>query len=459
MKTLRQCNKPLLLGMLLASTALANAQVTLLHSLYDTTYDYTRVYRLGWSVAAEGNLIAVGAPCDDTPRTIIFDATTGSLKHMLISPSPLLSRGFGRSVAISGSRIVVGAFLGNSGAIDSGNVFVYDLAKSVPTTPVMTLTNPSPEVADYFGFTVAISGNRIAVGAIADDTGAEGAGSVYVYDLASPVGAPPVYTLTNPSPATSEQFGNGLAIHDTLLVIGGYNDENAYVYDLAGATPTVPMFPLRNPGRGLYADQFGSAMAISGTRAVIGSWGDDTTMSDAGVAYIYDLAGANPAVPSITLTNPSPAPRSYFGYSVSISGTRVVVGTLLAQRAYVYELTSATPTIPVATLVSPSPAAEEFGFAVAVAGTTVVVGTPSDSTRLFRSGAAYLFGPNPTLSISRPTPAFARIAWTPTTSSGFVLQYRDGFGPGTWLNAPSGPTNPITVPAMNVSRYYRLYRP
>ena len=50
---------------------------------------------------------------------------------------------------------------------------------------VIALNNPSPADSDYFGYAVAISGTRVLVGAAYDNTGATDNGSAYVYDLSS----------------------------------------------------------------------------------------------------------------------------------------------------------------------------------------------------------------------------------------------------------------------------------
>jgi hypothetical protein len=97
------------------------------------------------------------------------------------------------------------------------------------------------------------------------------------------------------------------------------------VYDLASGTPTVPVATLTNPSPAL-SDYFGSSVAISGTRVVVGAYGDDAGAANAGSAYVYDLSSGTPTVPIATLTNPSPAGNDYFGYSVAISGTRVPWG-------------------------------------------------------------------------------------------------------------------------------------
>ena len=50
------------------------------------------------------------------------------------------------------------------------------------------------------------------------------------------------------------------------------------------------------------------------------------------------------------------------------------------------------------------------------------------------------------------------VSWPPATP-GFVLQQSSALAPMDWQNAPSGVTNPITIPANAASRYYRLLKP
>lgn len=67
--------------------------------------------------------------------------------------------------------------------------------------------------------------------------------------------------------------------------------------------------------------------------------------------------------------------------------------------------------------------------------------------------AGSISGP-PTLFITR-SGANAIISWTPG-SLGFVLQGNGGLSPAGWADAPSGSTNPATVPAAGAARFYRL---
>lgn len=64
----------------------------------------------------------------------------------------------------------------------------------------------------------------------------------------------------------------------------------------------------------------------------------------------------------------------------------------------------------------------------------------------------------PILTITLSTPGTAVISWTPV-STNWVLQERVSLISGGWSNAPSGPTNPVVVPATVPIKFYRLLSP
>ena len=131
-------------------------------------------------------------------------------------------------------------------------------------TLLHTLNNPTPSYGDGFGYGVAISGSTIVVGAVLDDTGATHAGSAYVFDATS--GAL-LRTLDNPSPARDEYFGASVAISGTTIVVGAPGADRAYLFD---ATTGALLRTLNNPtpvNRGY----FGGSVAISGSTIVVGA--------------------------------------------------------------------------------------------------------------------------------------------------------------------------------------------
>ena len=409
-----------------ASAHAAPAPFTLLHRLFDPGTNAQEGTLQGTSVAADGNLAVIGAPqayagAERAGVVKVYNAATGALLHTLYNPSPAPSEYFGMTVAVSGMRIVVGASFHSSSAMWEGAAYVYDLAGATPTVPVLTLTNPSPAFDSRFGSSVAISGSRVVVGASTDDTGAMDTGIAYVFDLGTGTPAVPFLTLTNPSPAPSEGFGGTVAISGTRVVVGAPAESSAiglagaaYVYDLAGATPGLPALILTNPIPE-YFGLFGFSVAISGTRVAVGASLVDVLelgAMDAGRAYVFDLANANPTMPMVTLNNPSPLPNDNFGSSIALSGNRVVVGGNRAGRAYVYDLAGATPSLPTFTLNNPTPGfGDWYGFAVALSGNRAVIGDYGDSTLAHEAGSTYVYelsGPMPTVpsfTLNHPLPA------------------------------------------------------
>jgi len=370
--------------------------------------------KLGFAVGIWGDRVVAGVPSDDggainAGSVAVFDlaGVTPSVPIQLLSHgSPSAQDAFGAAVSISGQRMVVGAPRNSSGAASSGIAYVFDLAAANPTRAAWTFLPPEPGNGDEMGTSVAISGNWVAVGvSFADRDDVTDAGVVYVYDLSSATPTVPVAEIKNPEPQGSDRFGNAVALSGSRLLVGAKLDDalalnsgSAYVYDLAGATPTVPALILRNPTPAV-GDGFGESVSLDGTLAVVGAAGDNTGATSAGSAYVYDLAGATPTVPMVTLNNPAPAASDAFGIAVGIHGVRVVVGAHLDDASatdsgsvYVYNLQSATPQLPVLTLGNPNPAAsDQFGISVAISGAQVLVGAPLDDQGGTNTGIAYLF--------------------------------------------------------------------
>ena len=409
----------------------------------------------GQSVAVSGNTVVVGAPRDDTGATYagsayVFDAATGNLLRALDNPSSEVDDQFGASVALSGSTLVVGAPMSAGGRyaghayiidattgnllrtlapggdtfggeafghsvgvwgsslvvgtpysdfldsehgifiLDRGSAFAFDATTG---NLLRTLNNPTPEDSDHFGFSVGVTESRVVVGAPGDDAGATDAGSVYLFDA---VTGSLLRTLNNPTPAAGDNFGYSLAVSGTTLVVGTPYDDtgadnagSAYIFDAA----TGNLLRTLNNPTPVASDRFGSSVALSGSTVVVGAPYDDTGAADSGSAYIFDAARGSLLR---TLNNPTPAILDYFGYSVAVSGTTVVVGasgdgsrSTDSGAAYVFD--AATGNL-LGTLNNPTAAAgDSFGSSVAVSGNRAVVGAPYEDGISYDRGAAYVF--------------------------------------------------------------------
>ena len=104
----------------------------------------------------------------------------------IFASDPSASDYFGYSVAISGNRVLVGAIGKDAGGIgNSGQVYVYEWNSGTGKyDEIQKLTASDPSVGDVFGYSVAISGNRVLVGAHGKDAGGIfNSGQVYVLDV------------------------------------------------------------------------------------------------------------------------------------------------------------------------------------------------------------------------------------------------------------------------------------
>jgi len=378
----------------------------------------------GSAVAISGDLVVVGSPESDSGatragRVSVHDLASSKPSATLAfldNPNPAINDGYGAAVAIAGTWVIVGAPGDDAGAVNAGSVYVYDFSAGPSDSPFLTIPNPSPASGDGFGGAISVSGNLIAVGAELDDAGAVDSGSVYVFNLASPTPAVPVNTIGNPGPAVDDRFGCSVSVSGTRLVVGALKDDSSgtnsgisYLYEVGGASPTVPFLTFPNPGP-LAEDGFGEAVAISGNRVAIGASGDDTGATDAGSVYVYDLSGATPAVPAVTLSNPSPSTDDRFGHAVAVGESRVVVGAPLdnsptdSGRVFTFNMASATPSVPSATLARSTPTnGDQFGASVGISGITVAVGVPLDNKTATDKGAVYIFGPAaPEIAVQGP---------------------------------------------------------
>jgi len=147
----------------------------------------------GTSATVDGDRLVVGACGEDTAagpyagKVYVYDwnGTTSVYDEVaqLTASDATAYDNFGVSVALSGNRLVVGADLEDTAGFDAGKVYIYDWDASTSTyIEVTTITASDAQVGDRFGSSVVLSGNRLVVGASTVDTAEPDTGKVYVYD-------------------------------------------------------------------------------------------------------------------------------------------------------------------------------------------------------------------------------------------------------------------------------------
>jgi hypothetical protein len=311
---------------------------------------------------------------------------------------------FGRSVALDGGTIVVGADDDDDGGTDSGSAYIFRTDDGGTTYgQVAKLTASDAAAVDGFGWAVAIDGDTVVVGAWRDADAGTDSGSAYVFrttDGGATYGQ--VAKLTAADAASYDFFGCSVAIDGNTVVVGTFNKEAVYVFRTSHGGATYGQVAKLTASDAVAGDQFGRSVAIDGNTIVIGSRGDDDAGTDSGSAYAFRTTDGWDTHTEIKLTASDAAANDFLGMSVATDGDSVAVGAYYKDdqtgAAYVFTLPalpSSQPTVSPAPSPLPSPAPTTTPTPRPTTAMPTV--TPGDPTRSPI--------PDPTLSPSPlPTP-------------------------------------------------------
>jgi len=361
----------------------------------------------GHSVAFSGSTVVVGARADTIGAKLnqgsayVFNRQGGSWVEgqKLTASDGAAGDQFGWSVAVSGSTIVVGAWLDDIGGnVDQGSAYVFN-RQGGSWVETRKLTASDGAERDHFGWSVAVSGSTVVVGAIGDNTFQ---GSAYVFNRQ---GGSWVETqkLTASDGGTGE-FGYSVAINGSTVVVGAISSNSfqgaAYVFNRQGGSWVEEQKLTTSDGATF--DLFGWSVAVSGSTVVVSARGDTVGANfDQGSAYVFNRQGGS-WVEEQKLTASDGAAIDEFGLSVAISGLTVVVGSAgdgiggnsFQGAAYVFNRQGGDWVETQKLSASDGGALDFFGHSVAISGSTVVVGAVTDAIggNSFQ-GSVYVFEP------------------------------------------------------------------
>lgn len=256
---------------------------------------------------------------------------------------------------------------------------------------------------DYFGESVAASGDVIVVCADGDDIGSEqGSAYVFRYDPGSATWIQEQKLL----PAVNDGFAKSAAVDGDVIVIGashaGVNLTGAaYVfrYDSGAGTWSEEQKLVASDGDDY--DRFGVSVSISGDAILVGAYGDDPAGSSSGSAYVFRYdPGSESWIEEDKLVASDGSSGAHFGESVSLSGGVALVGangdSVIQDdmgSAYVFRFDSGSGSWIEEDKLTASNGAEDdkFGSSVSVSGDAAVIGAPFSDVKGNNSGAAYAF--------------------------------------------------------------------
>ena len=401
-----------------------------------TAYDAADTDLLGGSVTISGTTVFVGASGKDglghdRGAVYIFERNhggTGSwglLKELTASDSTDDDI-FSSSVAISGNTFVVGACWKNDAGLERGAAYVYERNQGGPNNwgEVQKLTASDAQDVDWFGCSVAISGDRIIVGAYYEDGWGSNQGAAYIYgrDQGGLDNWGQVKKLTASDAANQDGFGRSVSISGDTIVVGAFAKNGtgslrgaAYIYERnQGGTSSWGQVKKLTAYDAADEDLFGLAVTIDGDTAVIGAPREDGTGSDRGATYIYERNqdGANNWGFVLKLTASDTADNDWFGDAVVISGDIVIVGAdwkgiNWSTRGNVYIFDRNQGGVNSWGQVHKLRASDAgdgdfFGRSVAISGDSIVVGALQEDGAGSNRGAAYVFELRQAYTINLP---------------------------------------------------------
>jgi len=417
----------------------------------------------GYAVAIDGDTVVIGAPLEDSMATgvngnqgdnsleepgaayvFVRSGTTWTQQAYLKASNTDDLDLFGSSVAIDGDTVVVGAFLEASSAVgvngnqgndvntpSAGAAYVF-VRTGTTWSQQAYLKASNTEKNDFFGSSVAVYQDTVAVGAYGEDGNSAGingnqnnnsaadAGAVYVFTRSGSTWSQQAYIkASNPGP--QDFFGESLALDGDTLVVGATGEDSsatgtdgdqnadsalesgaAYVFSRSGNTWTQSSYvKALNTGAG---DLFGTSVAVYQNTVAVGAPGEDSNATgvngdqsnnssiDSGAAYAYRRTGST-WTPQAYLKASNTEAGDNFGDHVAIAGNKVVVGATLEDSnalgidgdqgnnlaggsgaAYVFKRFGSSWSQLAYFKASNTDPADNFGSSLAMDGTTLIVG-------------------------------------------------------------------------------------
>ncbi|MDP6821723.1 MAG: choice-of-anchor Q domain-containing protein [Dehalococcoidia bacterium] len=286
---------------------------------------------------------------------------------------------FGVSVAIDGQTVAVGGHGGTQALTFPGTAYVY-VKSGNAWLEQQKLVADDASGADQFGRSIDISGNTIVVGASGDDDRGNDSGAAYVFVRDGTTWSQQQKLVPTDGQA-NDQFGQSVAVNGDTIVVGAPHTWAAYVYVRTGTTWNQQ----QRLGRSWeFDDQFGASVDVSGNSLVVGA-----LRGSGQAAYVFVRSGVTWSEEQVlTRSGLEVCTANDFAKSVAISGDTVVVGAnedvCEAGAAYAYTRTGGVWSVPQQLSPLDTASGDRFGMTVAVQDGIAVVGTLRQKAYVFQ---------------------------------------------------------------------------
>ncbi|WP_164115775.1 FG-GAP repeat protein [Sphingorhabdus sp. Alg239-R122] len=270
-----------------------------------------------------------GRHCPILPSLASADASSPPTQHKILSSDGASEDFFGFSVAISGDTAIAGAFRADDEikGLDAGAAYIFSRTGNV-WQPRAKLTALDGRANDTLGGNVAIWGDTAVVGAIGHDGNGNNAGAAYVFERSGDAWQQQAKLMASDGDA-DDAFGQNVAIFGDRIVIGAPHDDDkgdgsgsVYVFTRNGENwEQQAKLTARD---GLTGDLFGISVALTHDTILVGADLHDERATNAGAAYVFVQSG-NKWVQQAKLTAADGAETDIFGVRVALSGDTALI--------------------------------------------------------------------------------------------------------------------------------------
>ena len=420
--------------------------------------------QFGVSVAISGNLAISGAQQDDdvapnAGAAYIFErsSTLWLQRAKLIADDAKAGDLFGNAVAMSGDTVLIGAAGVDDAGPDAGAAYIF-IRSGAEWMQQAKLIGADIGIFDRFGTTVALHENTAVVGASGKDEAGADSGAVYVFVQNGAVWTQQT-KLTHLDAVPGDEFGFSVAINGDTLLVGAHLSDSAgpdsgavYLFTRNGIAWTQQLKLMPNDiGVG---DQFGYSVALTQDAAIVGAPKEDRREEDMGAAYVFARTQTTWAQQAKLIADDGET-GDEFGAAVAIHEERAIVGAWKDDHpnedvhnlsmeidkgsAYAFLRDGLSWVQKRRIVASGTNRSDLFGASVALKGAFAIVGAAGNDNAGDNSGSAFIFNPIDLGFLSEDIPFSVDASGRALTTFGHIKHttvfqnYPNPFNPETWF--------------------------
>ena len=309
---------------------------------------------------------------------------------------------FGFGVAIGGDYAAVGApYDDNEKGVDAGAVYIFKRSSSDTWSQQQKLLAADGAAEDYFGYSVAISGDYLIVGTPWDDDDGEKSGSAYIFKLSGSTWTQQD-KVTASDAGVDNRFGINVAIDGDYAIVGAFFDDDfgtrtgsAYIYERSG-TDWIER-EILHASDAAANDWFGVSVSIYGDYAAVGSrYDDNENGTDAGGVYVFKRSGVDWLEQKKVIASDGAAGDLF--HETALYGDYLVVGAYQddddgsnSGSIYIFQRNGTDWVEQAKHTASDADAGDMFGAGLAIYGNRLLVSAYRNKDHGSNSGSIYIF--------------------------------------------------------------------